>query len=159
MSDPDQPRKVRTWNRTFGNAHTLWIDPDKGLLFANGTSFGMRVLDLEPNPDDPREVGAFKPFYIHDSVHPRQRPLRVRHQRRLPRPAGRLAIPRSIREMTRFFTGGRFTHNSWLSPRQPLPVHHRRAAGRPLEGWDIADPFPPRKVAEYIAARTRSPTT
>lgn len=36
MRDPDHPRKVRTWDDTFTSAHTLWIDDERGLLFANG---------------------------------------------------------------------------------------------------------------------------
>ncbi len=36
MRDPDHPRKVRTWDDTLTSAHTLWIDDERGLLFANG---------------------------------------------------------------------------------------------------------------------------
>jgi hypothetical protein len=66
MKDPDHPEKVRTWNRTFQSAHTLWIDEERGLLFANGTNTarGTRVLDLRGNPEDPDEVGSFDGFYI-----------------------------------------------------------------------------------------------
>ena len=67
LGNPDQPVKVQTWNRTFTSAHTVWIDEARGLLFANGTDNGMRVLDLKRNPRDPTEVGAFAGYYIHDS--------------------------------------------------------------------------------------------
>src|SRR4029450_1104651 len=45
MRNPDRPVKVRTWNETFTSAHTLWIDQEQGLLYANGTSSGMHVLE------------------------------------------------------------------------------------------------------------------
>jgi choice-of-anchor B domain-containing protein len=150
MSNPDQPTKVQTWNKTFTSAHTLWIDVPRGLLFANGTSQGMRVLDLEPDPRDPVEVGAFTEFYIHDS-HTRGETLYASAIN-----DGFLAIldvrrPEAIREVTRFFTGGRFTHNSWLTDDERYLFTTDERRGRPLEGWDIGNPLAPRKVSEYIA--------
>jgi choice-of-anchor B domain-containing protein len=149
MSNPDQPTKVQTWNKTFTSAHTLWIDVPRGLLYANGTSQGMRVLDLEPNPRDPVEVGAFTDFYIHDAY---GRGETLYASAILD---GFLAIldvrrPEAIREVTRFFTGGRFTHSSWLTDddRYLFTTDERR--GRPVEAWDISNPFDPRKVSEYI---------
>src|SRR6185369_15372373 len=70
MKDPDHPVRVQTWSKTFRTAHSLWIDTDRGLLFANGSNGrtgGMRILDIGSNPEDPTEVGAFTDFYIHDS--------------------------------------------------------------------------------------------
>jgi choice-of-anchor B domain-containing protein len=156
LRDPDHPRKVQTWNQTFTSAHTLWIDQERGLLFANGTSFGMRVLDLEPNPADPREVGAYTAFYMHDSYtrgdvlygsainNGFEILLDVRD-------------PRSISEITRFTTGGAFTHNAWLSRDGRYLFTTDERLNRPLEVWDLADPLHPRKVAEYIAAPNSIP--
>ena len=126
MRNPDRPVKVRTWNETFTSAHTLWIDEEQGLLYANGTQTGLHVLDLQPDPLNPREVGVFNDFYIHDSY---------RRGDILYASAiydGFLALldvrdPGRIREVTRFFTGGRFTHNSWLTRDGALRLHHGRA--------------------------------
>ncbi len=150
MRNPDRPVKVRTWNETFTSAHTLWVDEEHGLLFANGTSTGMHVLDLQPDPLNPRDVGSFNGFYIHDSY---------RRGDILYASAifdGFLALldvrdPGRIREVTRFFTGGRFTHNSWLTRDGRYIFTTDERVNRPLEGWDIRDPMNPRKVAEYIA--------
>src|SRR5687768_15165873 len=63
MRDPSRPRLVQTWSQTFTSAHSLWIDEERGLLYAHGTrdaagaAAGMRVLALEPDPANPREVG------------------------------------------------------------------------------------------------------
>src|SRR5262245_14220527 len=150
MRNPDKPVKVRTWNETFTSAHTLWIDQEQGLLYANGTSSGMHVLDLQPDPLNPRDVGSFDAFYVHDSYR-RGDTLYASAIR-----DGFLAMldvrdPARIREKTRFFTGGRFTHNSWPTRDGSYLFTTDERADRPLEGWDIRDPLRPRKVSEYIA--------
>ncbi len=150
MRNPDRPVKVRTWNETFTSAHTLWIDQEQGLLYANGTSTGMHVLDLQPDPLNPREVGSFDGFYIHDSY----RRGDILYASAIYE--GFLALldvrdPGHIREVTRFFTGGRFTHNSWLTRDGRYVFTTDERPNRPLEGWDIRDPLNPRKVSEYLA--------
>jgi choice-of-anchor B domain-containing protein len=149
MGNPDQPVKVQTWNRTFTSAHSLWIDEERGLLFANGTGTGMHILDLEPDPSDPREAGAFSAFYIHDS-YTRGTVLYAAAINN-----GFLALldvstPGRVTEITRFNTGGRFTHNAWLDRQGRYVFTTDERQGRPVEVWDLADPFNPRKVAEYI---------
>lgn len=156
MRDPDRPTKIQTWSDTFTSAHSLYIDRDRGLLFANGTrdaarvSLGMRVLDVGSNPTNPREVGSFRDFYIHD--------LYARGNRIYAAAIndGFLAILDSsnigaIREVTRFLTGGRFTHNAWLTADSRYLFTTDERASRPLEAWDIANPLAPLKVSEYIA--------
>lgn len=118
LRDPDRPVLVRTWNQTFASAHSLWIDEARGLLFANGTrdatgtSQGMRVLDLTRNPENPTDLGGFTAFYIHDAYSAGNRLYASAIN------GGFLAIldvsnPANVRELSRFFTGGRFTHNAW----------------------------------------------
>lgn len=157
MANPSQPRKVGTFTDTFSSAHSLWIDTDRGLLYAHGTrstsgaATGMRVLSLEPDPENPREVGSFGDFYIHDS-YGRGNTLYAAAINN-----GFLAIldvanPARIREITRFNTGGNFTHNAWLTGDGRYLFTTDEVPNRPLEGWDIRDPFAPRKVTEFIAA-------
>lgn len=156
LANPDRPRKVQTWNKTFTNAHTLWIDEERGLLFANGTAFGMRVLDLEPDPEDPREVGAFTQFYMHDS-YTRGNVLYGSAINNGFLIELDVRDPARIAEITRFTTGGAFTHNSWLSRSGGFLFTTDERLGRPLEVWDLADALHPRKVAEYIAAANSIP--
>jgi choice-of-anchor B domain-containing protein len=156
MRNPSQPRKVRTWSETFTSAHSLWIDTERGLLYAHGTknaagaANGMRVLSLA-DPENPREVGSFGEFYIHDS-YGRGNVLYAAAIN-----AGFLALldvsdPARIREITRFSTGGRFTHNAWLTDDGRYLFTTDEVPGRPLEGWDLRDAANPRKVTEFIAA-------
>ncbi len=158
MKDPDRPRKLRTWNRTFQTAHSLWIDEARGLLFAHGTNTarGLRILDVRTNPEDPEEVGSFSGFYIHDSY---TRGTTLFASAIFD---GFLALldvsdPARVREITRFNTGGRFTHNSWLTGDGRYIFTTDERPGRPLEGWDITDPMSPRKVSEYLAAPNTIP--
>ena len=156
LSNPDRPVKVQTWNRTFTSAHSVWIDQDTGLLYANGTSFGMRVLDLEPNPGDPREVGAFTQFYMHDS-YTRDDVLYGSAINNGFLIELDVRDPGRMSEITRFTTGGAFTHNAWLSRDGRYIFTTDERLNRPLEVWDQADRLQPRKVAEYIAANNSIP--
>jgi choice-of-anchor B domain-containing protein len=155
MRDPDRPVRVQTWNRTFNQAHSLWIDVDRGLLFANGTRMngvqtGTRILDLTRNPEDPREVGSFTPFYIHDS-YTRGNVLFASAINDGFEALIDVSDPANPRETSRFFTGGRFTHNSWLTRDGRYLFTTDERIGRPLEGWDMINPAAPRKVSEFIA--------
>jgi choice-of-anchor B domain-containing protein len=167
MANPDAPQRVRTWNQTFNRAHTIWIDQARGLAFVNGTRMnnthtGMRVLDLSVNPANPTEVGSFPNgspgFYVHDS-YSRGNVLFAssicQPNTCSPPDDGFLAMldvsnPASITEISRFHTGGRFTHNSWLNDRGTVLFTTDERPGRPLEAWDIANPSAPRKLSEYI---------
>jgi choice-of-anchor B domain-containing protein len=151
LRNPDQPRKVRTWSRTFTSAHSLWIDEERGLLYAHGTATGMHVLDLASNPEDPNEVGRFTDFYIHDSYGRGTRLYAAAIN------GGFLAIldvsdPGDITEVTRFATGGQFTHNAWLTRDGRYLFTTDERISRPIEGWDLGDPLEPVKVSEYIGA-------
>ncbi|HET7746375.1 MAG TPA: choice-of-anchor B family protein, partial [Vicinamibacteria bacterium] len=157
LRDPASPRRVQTLNRTFASAHTIWIDEGRGLAFVNGTrsasgaSTGMRVLDLAANPEDPPDIGEYTTSYVHDSF---------TFGNTLFASAindGALVLvdvrdPRRPTEITRFQTGGRFTHNAWVTGDGRYVFTTDERSGRPVEGWDIGDPFAPRKVSEYIAA-------
>jgi choice-of-anchor B domain-containing protein len=110
----------------------------------------MRVLALAPDPENPREVGSFSDFYIHDS-YGRGNVLYAAAIN-----GGFLALldvanPAAIREITRFNTGGRFTHNAWLNADGRYLYTTDEVPGRPLEGWDLQNPLAPRKVTEFIA--------
>ena len=157
MANPSQPRKVGAYTDTFSSAHSLWIDVDRGLLYAHGTrstagvSTGMQVLALEPDPEHPRAVGSFGDFYVHDSYGRGD----VLYAAAIN--GGFLAVldvanPARIREITRWATGGHFTHNAWLTGDGRYLFTTDEVNGRPLEGWDVRDVFQPRKVTEFIAA-------
>jgi choice-of-anchor B domain-containing protein len=155
MKDPDRPRKIQTLSRSFRTAHSLWIDVDRGLLFANGTngrSGGMRILDVGANPEDPPEIGAFTDFYIHDS-YARGDVLFASAITDGFEALIDIRDPRRPREITRFLTGGRFTHNSWLTRDGRYLFTTDERTGQPVEGWDITTPTAPRKVTEFIGNR------
>jgi choice-of-anchor B domain-containing protein len=156
LSDPGFPRLVRTWTRTLRSAHTLAVDAERGLLYVNGAegrTGGMRVLDIGRNPEDPREVGRWDGFYVHDSYARGD----VLYASAIY--DGFLALldvrdPAQIREITRFATGGRFTHNSWLTRDGRYLFTTDERDGFPLEGWDLLNPMAPRKVSQYLARAT-----
>jgi choice-of-anchor B domain-containing protein len=159
MANPDAPVLVRTWNQTFNRAHTVWIDQNRGLAFVNGTRMnstdtGMRVLNLAANPGNPTEVGFFpgtgNGFYIHDSY---SRGNILYASAIYNGWLSRLDVtnPAAITEISRFTTGGAFTHNSWLTNDGSVIFTTDERSGRPMEAWDITNPTSARKIAEYIA--------
>jgi choice-of-anchor B domain-containing protein len=153
LRDPDRPRKIQTLSRTFRSAHSLWIDTDRGLLFVNGSNGragGMRILDVGANPEDPPEVGAFTDYYIHDS-YTRGTVLFASAISDGFEALLDVSDPGRVREITRFFTGGRFTHNSWLTRDGRYLFTTDERTGQPVEGWDITTPTAPRKVTQFIA--------
>ena len=133
MRNPDRPERVQTWNRTFQSAHSLWIDQERGLLFANGAdgrTGGVRVLDLRANPADPTEVGSFNGFYVHDS-YTRGTTLYAAAIN-----DGFLGIldasnPANIVEITRFATGGR-VHAQRLADAATAAT-----SSRPTSAWTV----------------------
>jgi len=153
LRTPDKPVKVRTYSDTFTSAHTLCLDESRGILFANGTRLngrdsGMRVLSLA-DPRQPREIGSFGSFYIHDCV------VRGNTLYASAIYDGFLAVldisdPTKVREQTRFSTGRRFTHNSWPTANGRFLFTTDERPDAPLEAWDISDPFRPSKVSEYL---------
>ena len=56
-----------------------------------------------------------------------------------------------------FATGGRFTHNAWLTRDGRYLFTTDERQDRPVEGWDLLNPMAPRKVAEYISAQNSIP--
>jgi choice-of-anchor B domain-containing protein len=150
LRDPSHPVKVRTWSETFTSAHTLWIDEERGLLYANGTSNGMRVLDLEPDPESPRDLGGFDGFYVHDAYARGDVLFAAAINDGF---LGLLDVgdPGRIIEIDRFFTGGRFTHNAWPTDDGRYVFTTDERPRRPIEGWDLRQAPPARKVSEYIA--------
>jgi choice-of-anchor B domain-containing protein len=150
LGDPDHPAKVRTWNETFASAHTVYVDQERGLLYANGTQSGMHVLDLTQDPTNPREIGRFTDFYVHDCYGRGDRlyAAAIRNGFLATLDVGR---PGEVRELSRFATGGAFTHNSWLTRDGRVLFTTDERSGAPLEGWDLLE-SPPVKVSQYIAA-------
>lgn len=150
LADPDRPVKVRTWSETFASAHSLWIDEERGLLYANGTQSGMHVLDLAADPTSPREVGRFTGFYVHDCYGRGDRLYAAAIRNGF---LGVLEVsqPGAIRELLRFTTGGSFTHNAWPTRDGRYLFTTDERAGSPIEGWDLLT-TPPLKVSQYIAS-------
>jgi choice-of-anchor B domain-containing protein len=154
LADPDHPRLVRTYDETFKSAHTLWIDAERRLLFANGAGTeagrtGLHVLSLD-DPEQPREIGRFTDFYVHDSF-TRGGVLFASAIYDGFQSFVDVSDPRSPRELSRFFTGGRFTHSAALTPDGRFLFTTDEVPGAPLECWDVGDPAQPRKVGEFIA--------
>jgi choice-of-anchor B domain-containing protein len=168
MGNPDKPVKVKTWQGAFVTAHTLWIDAQRGLLFANGAYLptmggvgGVFVLDIKTNPREPRVIGKFDQyatdgFYVHDSY------LRGNVLFAAAIFDGFVAFLdvsdlANIRRIGQFNTGCRYTHNLWPTDDGRYLFTTDERTNCPVEGWDIANPQAPVKVSQYVGAPAGTP--
>ncbi|MCB0710743.1 MAG: choice-of-anchor B family protein [Ignavibacteriae bacterium] len=155
LSDlPDTAYLVRTDTTNFISAHTLWMADH--YLYAMGTraeagvNGGAVILDLEPDPTNPRRVGEVDPHYFHDAF--------VRNDTLLgaaingdggdiydisdktnPIHLGTITYPFSGTHSTELLTDGRYavtTDEVGFTPKT-------------LKVWDISDPDDIVKVGEY----------
>lgn len=154
LGNPDAPRKVRTWTSTFLSAHSLWIDQERRLLFAHGAGdangrTGTHILSLD-DPENPREIGRFTDFYIHDAF-TRGHVLFASAIQGGFQSFIDVSDPRRPREMSRFFTGGRVTHNSSLTADGRYLFTTDETPNAPLQGWDITDPVTPQNISQFIS--------
>ena len=95
-------------------------------------------------------MGRFTDFYVHDCYRRGDRLYAAAIRNGF---LGVLDVSRSdaIREISRFSTGGTFTHNAWPTRDGRYLFTTDERAGSPLEGWDLLA-TPPLKVSQYIAA-------
>lgn len=79
----DSVELVGTYVENFNSAHTIFIDPVRGLAFVNGSRWrgdvpehhqshkehlgGLQILDIATDPEHPRYLGSYSASYTHDS--------------------------------------------------------------------------------------------
>jgi choice-of-anchor B domain-containing protein len=116
MTNPDAPVLAATWTGQFTTAHTVTIDKDRAILWANGgngSAGGMHALSLA-NPEAPTWLGAYYVHYAHDS-HASGNRLFVASIYEGYEIVLDVTNPAAITEIVKWQTPGKFTHNSWLS--------------------------------------------
>jgi len=116
MTNPDAPVLATTWTGQFTTAHTVTIDKNRAILWANGangSAGGMHALSLA-NPEAPVWLGAYYNHYAHDS-HVNGNRLFVASIYQGLEVVLDVTNPASIIELAQWSTPGQFTHNSWLA--------------------------------------------
>ncbi len=152
LSDPKNPALVNTYNATFRTAHTLFIDETNGRAYINGTNAGLRLLDLEPDPVNPAESGAWNVRYVHDSYAKGSFAClsEINHGLQEVYDA---SDPGNLVLLGSWTTPGAFTHNCWANPEETLLVTtDENNPGGALAVYDISDlspSSPPPLLARY----------
>lgn len=152
MTDPQNPVLAATYNATFTTAHTVTIDHDRALLYANGAnslSGGMRILSIA-SPEAPVEVGSWLDDYVHD--------CHVRGTRLYASLifAGQEAVldvsnPAAPVELNRWTTPGAFTHSSSTSTDGNYLFTTDENSTGFLTVYDISNPGSVTEVARWSA--------
>jgi choice-of-anchor B domain-containing protein len=156
MIDPEHPVLVNEFGLSFlQHAHTVSIDMQTGMLYANGTAQGMVIYNLAANPVNPPKVtqwqgqglsgvnGYVHDVYIQDGI---------AH-------AGliydglyvllNVANLPSISVLGSKETGQEFTHSTWVTADGSVAVVADEKSGpRNLEVWDVSDPSAPKVIAD-----------
>jgi choice-of-anchor B domain-containing protein len=152
MANPESPVLVNTYTATFTTAHTVTIDHDRALLYANGANGqagGMRILSLA-NPASPVQVGSWFGLYVHDS-HVRGDTLFaacIYAGQAVALDVSNVAAPAVLGQWS---TPGNFTHNSWTSEDgNHLFTTDENATGY-LTVYDISDLGNVVEVAQFSA--------
>jgi len=152
MTNPDAPVLAATWTGQFTTAHTVTIDKDRAILWANGangSTGGMHALSLA-NPEAPVWLGAYFNHYAHDS-HVRGNRLFVASIYQGLEVVLDVTNPASIIELAQWSTPGQFTHNSWLSDDgQYLFTTDENSTGY-LTVYDVSNLPAVTEVAQYSA--------
>ena len=124
LANPLAPVLVNTYSATFTTAHTISADLQRGHLYVNGSSAGLRILDISANPASPVEIGFWSGTgtrYVHDSY--------IRDGRAYFSEiySGLQEIfdatnPGSLQLLKSWTTPNAFTHNAWANANHTLLV-------------------------------------
>jgi choice-of-anchor B domain-containing protein len=148
LSDPRAPVLANTYTDTFTTAHTLYINQDTGVLYANGTGNGMRILDLKPDPVNPVDVGSFTQRYVHDSYEDDDR-LYLSEINNGLHEIWNDADKSNITFIASWLTPGETTHNSTVNPDHSMCVTSDENTGGYATVYDISDTANVTQLSSY----------
>lgn len=149
LEDPRSPRLVDNATQGFTHAHTCFIDEKAGLLYAAGTNLGTVILDLTGDPESPDFVSAFNEFYIHDLYARNGLVYAAAIQARMLAVLDVSDLPRVDVLGTARYPGAS-THNAWLTDDGRYCLTTDETSGGHIRVFDVADPFNPTQVGEWI---------
>lgn len=145
LTNPLAPTLVNTYAVNFNTAHTLFIDEVVGRAYINGTNLngnasGMRILDLEPNPTQPVEVGVWTPRYVHDNYVGNNRAFLSEIYDGL-QEVYDASNPANLTPIASWTTPNAFTHNCWANRDQTILVTTDETTNPPgfLAVYDISN--------------------
>ena len=152
LVDPANPVLVDTYTATFVTAHNLFVDEDRGHLWAVGTDDGTRVLTLEPSPEAPTEIGSWVDRYVHDAFVDRSTAYLSEVYDALQEIAD-ATDPDSLLIVESFRTPGGLTHNCWTDETGSVLYTTDETPGGHVIAWDATGATsPPALLGEYIPA-------
>lgn len=137
------------FGREFKTAHNLYID-ENGFAYIAGTDRDSEtiILDLNTDPWNPIEVGAFTDNYLHDVYVENDTMFGSAISE------GELQIidvsdKSNINLISSVETGKRFTHNAWLSKSGDYVYTTDEVDGGAIEVYDIKDRLNPEYVERF----------
>jgi choice-of-anchor B domain-containing protein len=148
LGNPLAPTLVKTCcTALIDHAHTIYIDKTAGVLYANGTGFGMRVFSLA-DPLNPALITTYTPSYVHDSFAQNGLALLSLISSGQLRLVDVSALP-AVTQLDSIATPRNATHNAWANASNTLAITSDETGGGALAVYDISDPTDVRLLSQY----------
>lgn len=148
MSNPLAPFLVREHTTGFTTCHSLHMDEAAGILYCNGTTNGLRLLDVAANPTTPPTRATFTSYYVHDSYSRDGRAYFAAVFDGFVSVMDVSSLP-TITELSRVTTPGSATHNCWLTPDSRYLLTTDETSGGFLTVYDVSNPLQPVYVSQF----------
>jgi choice-of-anchor B domain-containing protein len=149
LRNPDAIQLVNTvtlpgWN----NTHTISIDDQRGVLYANGSTLGCLIFDVATDPANPRLITTWLSAYVHDAfIHRDVAYFSSTNSARL-WIVDVSALP-AMPLINSFPTPGGRTHNAWTNAAATLLITTDDVLGAPIVTWDITNPTAPVQLGTW----------
>jgi choice-of-anchor B domain-containing protein len=149
MQNPDQPTLVNHFTAPqWTNTHTISMDQERGLLFANGTQNGMAIYDVATDPTTPRLLATLSQLYVHDTF--------AQHGFAYLSAifAGQMVIVDvsnlpTITLLGSVFTPRAFTHNTWVNSTDTIAVTSDETLDGFMQIYDITNKAAPLPLGNW----------
>lgn len=152
LTNPLAPTFVKNYSAFFSTCHSLHMDTQTGLLYCNGTSNGLIVLDVDANPETPPNVGNFQDYYVHD-MYSRDGIGYIGAIADGALGIANVSNPANITSISLTSYSGGATHNTWLTDDSQFLLTTDETNGGHLKIWDVLNPAAPVQVSESIFTR------
>jgi choice-of-anchor B domain-containing protein len=126
---------------TLNSIHTIWIDPDSGLMYLPGSNLnggGTLIVDVKTDPWNPIYIGKTDNEYVHDCY------SRGNYLYNANIYAGHFTVwdntnPANPVKLATQITPAEFTHNVWLNDASNVIFTTDEVSGAPVAAYDISD--------------------
>jgi choice-of-anchor B domain-containing protein len=149
------PLRVKVVNTVmdYPQNHNIWIDQEKGLMFAvGGSNMGVTIWSLE-NPEQPRVITTFNgTTYVHDMYVRGNRAYlaEILSKSFSIYDISEIQKPVLVKRVRDPNSPSISFHNIWPTEDGKHLITTEETSGQPVRFWDISDERKPKEVARWL---------